>query len=261
MHLAAIQFDIAWENRDANFAKVISLLESTPPPRGALVALPEMFASGFSMSVPTIAEDEARTIENFCRDTSRRFGIFLVAGLAVCAPVTAAAGLPLRGRNQALITDPSGEVVARYHKLHPYAHEREHYDAGDEIVTFRYDDATVAPFICYDLRFPEAFRAAMRRGVEVLVIIANWPATRIEHWLTLARARAIENQSYVLAVNRIGADPHVTYPGRSLIIDYHGQLLADAGADETLITAPIDLTAQREYRSKLPFLRDARPDL
>ena len=265
MHLAALQFDIAWENRGANFAKVTSLLESNPPPPGALVALPEMFPSGFSMNVAAIAEDDAHTIENFCRSTSRRFGIHLVAGLPVFPPLPPGEGRGEGERrkalNQALITNPAGEPIARYHKLHPYSHERDHYTPGNEIITFPYHGATAAPFICYDLRFPEAFRAAMRRGAEILIVIANWPAARIEHWLTLARARAIENQSYVLAVNRVGADPTLTYPGRSLIIDYKGAIVADAGGDEKIISAEINVRALREYRSKLPFLRDGRRDL
>ena len=254
MHLAGIQFDIAWENRAANFAKVTALLERNPPPRGSLVALPEMFPSGFSMNVAAIAEDEARSIEKFCRDIARRFGTYLIAGLTVRAGGD-------RGRNESLIMTPSGEVLARYHKLHPYADERNHYLAGAEIVTFKWNDATVSPFICYDLRFPEAFRAAMQRGAEVMVVIANWPVTRIEHWLTLARARAIENQCYVLAVNRIGVDPNVSYCGRSMIVDFRGDVIADAGGEEAIITAPIDLAALRKYRADLPFLIDARGDL
>jgi predicted amidohydrolase len=250
MHLAAIQFDIAWEDADANFEKVRALLKSSPPPPGSLVALPEMFTSGFSMNVAAITPDYGRVVEKFCRETAERFKVALVAGL----PVRSGAAC----KNEALVVGPSGDILGRYHKIHPYAQERNHYVAGTGIVTFAYGDFTVAPFICYDLRFPESFRAAAARGANVIVVIASWPAPRIEHWVTLARARAIENQSYVLAVNRVGDDPNNQHPGRSLIVDFRGNVLADAGGEETIITAPTDVGALRAYRREFPFLADMK---
>ena len=250
MHLAAIQFDIAWENADANFEKVSAMLESFPPPPGSLVALPEMFTSGFSMNVAAITPDYGRVVEKFCREIAQRLKIALVAGL----PVRSGAAC----KNEALVVGPSGDILGRYHKIHPYAQERNHYIAGTGIVIFAYEGFTVSPFICYDLRFPESFRQAAARGANVLVVIANWPEPRIEHWVTLARARAIENQSYVLAVNRVGDDPKNQHPGRSLIVDFRGNILAEAGGEETIISAPIDLAALRAYRSELPFLSDVR---
>ena len=255
MQLVGVQLDIAWEDRDTNFARVRELLAKNPPQRGSLVALPEMFDSGFSMNVGRIADTERRT-EQFLRDTARGFGIHLIGGLATRGPDG-------RGRNDAVVTCPAGETISRYCKLHPYSpgKEKQHFTAGEQIMTFDWRGVTVAPLICYDLRFPEAFRRATRRGAKVLVVIANWPTPRVEHWVTLLRARAIENQAYVLGVNRCGNDPYLAYPGRSLIVDFRGNVLADAGDGEGVIAADIDPAAQAAYRKELPFLDDMREDL
>ncbi len=214
MQLMGVQFDIAWENRAANFAKVLAMLEQSLPQRGALVALPEMFASGFSMNVDAIAEDESRQAERFLCETAKRFGIYLIGGVVT-------RGGDGRGRNEAIVASPAGSLIARYCKIFPYApgKEAENYSAGREIVTFAAGDFLVSPFVCYDLRFPEIFRAATMRGAQLLVVIASWPAPRVEHWTSLLKARAIENQAYVLGVNRCGKDPFLAYPGKSVIFD------------------------------------------
>jgi predicted amidohydrolase len=162
-----------------------------------------------------------------------------------------------------VVTDPGGETVARYQKIHPFApgKEGQHYAGGKSVVTFPCGPFTVAPFVCYDLRFPEIFRAGMQRGANLIVVIANWPTSRAGHWLTLLRARAIENQSYVLGVNRSGTDPFLPYPGRSLIVDYRGEQLAQGGDAEQVIAADVEIGPLLAYRRELPFLADARRDL
>jgi predicted amidohydrolase len=157
--------------------------------------------------------------------------------------------------------DPQGRRLARYAKMHlfSFAGEHEPYAPGDSTVVFGWQDATVAPAICYDLRFPELFRRAVKDHAQILTIIACWPAPREEHWLTLLRARAIENQCFVAAVNRCGRDPSgLAYGGRSQIIDPRGAVLADGGGQEGVIQAEIDLEAQKQYRHKLPALNDMR---
>jgi predicted amidohydrolase len=256
MQLVGVQLDIAWEDRQANFNRVRALLDASPPRPGALVALPEMFASGFSMNVPAIAEDESRATGQFLAETARRHRIHLIGGLVTVGPDG-------RGRNEAVVADPRGQTVCRYQKIHPFVpgKEGQHYTGGDAVVTFGCGDFTVAPFVCYDLRFPEVFRAAAQRGVNLIVVIANWPSPRVEHWTTLLRARAIENQAYVLGVNRCGADPFLPYPGRSTIVDFRGEVLTHAGDAEQIVAADADLPSLRTYRDRLPFLADAKRDL
>ncbi|MEM7603581.1 MAG: nitrilase-related carbon-nitrogen hydrolase, partial [Verrucomicrobiota bacterium] len=110
--------------------------------------------------------------------------------------------------------------------------------------------------ICYDLRFPELFRRATAGGAELIVVIASWPTVRMEHWLTLLKARAIENLAYVVGVNRCGSDPNVDYPGRSVVIDPFGEILADAGGEDGLVGVEIDLARVRDWRAEFPALKD-----
>ncbi len=251
----ALQFDVAWEDAAANCARVESLLAARPPAAGALVVLPEMFSSGFSMAPPRAAQPPGGATEAFLARLALKHRIQLVAGVAV-ADVSGGFG------NEAVVFDPSGHTVARYRKQRPFslAGEHVHYPAGSAPAHFAWAGIGVAPFICYDLRFPELFRVAARRWKpELFVVMASWPEARILHWVRLLQARAIENQAYVIGVNRIGRDPSHRHVGRSVIVDFNGELLADAGATEGSIEAPLDLPRLHEYRTTLPFLADLRP--
>jgi predicted amidohydrolase len=251
MQVACCQLDIVWENKPANHAKVRILLDRAAPPRGSLVALPEMFATGFSMDVKTITDTSSRETYEFLSRTAANYGVFLAAGIVQNAGES-------RGRNECVVFSPSGDSVAQYCKIHPfsYAGETNHYVSGEQITFFDWHEFTVSPFICYDLRFPEIFRAAVVQGAQLFVVIANWPASRVRHWITLLKARAIENQAYVMGVNRCGNDPKLSYSGHSMIIDPRGEVLADAGEDEGVISAEIDAEALAQYRREFPFLND-----
>jgi predicted amidohydrolase len=153
-----------------------------------------------------------------------------------------------------------GDLVTRYCKVQPFSPggESENYSPGDRIVVTSWCGFKLAPFICYDLRFPEVFRIAVRRGANLITVIANWPVARIDHWVTLLQARAIENQAFVAGVNRCGTDPKLTYNGRSLIVHPSGRILADAGGRDALIHADVSLDDLMTYRAQLPFLKDIR---
>jgi predicted amidohydrolase len=123
----------------------------------------------------------------------------------------------------------------------------------------RCGEGLVSPFVCYDLRFPELFRQVIAmQQPEVFVVIASWPEKRILHWVRLLQARAIENQAYVIGVNRVGNDPYYHYTGRSVIVDFNGEILADAGEAEGWISARLELSTLRKYREGLPFLKDIK---
>jgi predicted amidohydrolase len=252
MHIVACQFDIAWKDRQANFARVRSLLSQRTTPPGSLIILPEMFASGFTMNVG-VALDAAGDTIVFLGELARAYQSTVVAGIVD----KHADG---RGLNQAVVIGPDGQEVTRYTKMHPFtpAGESDHYAAGDTVVTFEHGDFTVAPLICYDLRFPERFRDAVRLGAEVMLVIASWPAARAAHWTALLTARAVENQAYVVGVNRIGSDPAHTYPGLSTVIGPQGDVLALADDTPTALHADIDREALLAYRRALPFLQDMR---
>ena len=253
MKVTGIQLDIAWEDKEANFARARRAIAAAGPEPGSLVVLPEMFATGFSMNVARIAEGRDGPTRRFCAEVAREGGLFLAAGLA-------AAGDDGRGLNLAEIYGPDGGRIASYAKLHPFsfAGETAHYAPGARLVGAAVGEFLACPLICYDLRFCEPFRTAARGGAEVFIVIANWPAPRADHWRALLIARAIENQACVIGVNRIGSDPNHAYAGGSLIVDHQGRVLGEADDRDAFVQAALDLPALRAWRLSFPVLNDIR---
>ncbi|MEO7319558.1 MAG: carbon-nitrogen family hydrolase [Chthoniobacteraceae bacterium] len=252
MNVRAVQFDIAWEDKAANFARVRELLGDAPAAPGSLIVLPEMFATGFSMNLAVTRQTDAREDETFLGALAREHRSFVTGG--VVSPAEDG-----RGRNESVTFSPDGKLLARYAKIHPFSlgGEAAGHEAGRDVVTFGCAGFTAAPFVCYDLRFPEIFRAAVKRGANLFIVIALWPVKRQQHWLTLLQARAIENQAYVIGVNRVGSEPQFTYAGRSVVVDPHGIIIADAGEQERVLHASLDLAAVEAWRRDFPALRDA----
>lgn len=252
MKIYCCQPDTIWENKPANFAKAREMVAAARSEPGSLVALPEMFPTGFSMSLPMTREGVISETQPFLGDLAREFQVCAVGGFVH----------GIRGDvfNQAVAMSPYRRELARFSKLHPFppAGEDRLVTPGREVVVFEWSGFQVAPFICYDLRFPEDFRRATAQGATLFLVLANWPASRVEHWITLLKARAIENQAFVAGVNRCGRDPHVAYPGRSLIVDPKGEVLADAGEMEGVISAELDPRAVEGWRSEFPAVANAR---
>jgi predicted amidohydrolase len=254
MKIIGLQTDIVWENKEANFENAQHTLLASSVQKGDLVVLPEMFATGFSMNTAITAEPYGGKTEQFLSRLAKQHEVFLIAGTAMQARQS----LP---RNKALILGPDGALLGFYAKMRPFTPggENRHYLPGSHHNVFRWGECNVSPFICYDLRFPELFRsAAAAHRPELFVVIANWPEKRVLHWVRLLQARAIENQAYVVGVNRVGTDPFYRYTGRSLIVDYNGEILADAGEKQGYIQASLDLEQLHKYRQGLPFLRDLK---
>jgi omega-amidase len=255
VQLIGCQFDIAWENKPANYQRVRSLLEQQPIRPGALIVLPEMFATGFSMATERTAEPVDGPTVTFLQQMARDYSACVIGG------VTTQNG-DGRGRNEAVVIDPAGNEVVRYCKLHPFSPGGEslHFIRGDETKLFDCEEFEVAPFVCYDLRFPEVFRRAARGGAQLLVVIANWPEMRDMHWHALLCARAIENQAYVIGVNRSGSDPKLKYLGHSVIFDPRGQQIARAGEGNEIVQAELQIEELLEYRQSFPVLSDMRSE-
>ena len=253
MRVACLQFDIAWEDKLANYRRVERRVREADLPRGTLLLLPEMFATGFSMNAEGIAEPADGPTPTFVAGLAREHGVYVLAGVVL-------RGDTGRPRNEAMLFGPAGKLVCRYAKVHrfTFAGEHGHYDAGGDPVTCEVAGWRVQPAVCYDLRFPELFRTPAARGAELICVIANWPAARESHWLALLKARAIENQAYIAAVNRCGRDVNVEYSGRSQVIDPRGNVVEDGGNGEAVISAQLDLDALRAYREKFPALNDIR---
>jgi omega-amidase len=255
MQIIGLQLDSVWENKAANHDKVLALLDKARPSEGALVVLSEMFATGFSMNVAAI-HDESRETQDFLSRAAAERKVYLMGGVVMKDERTG------RGRNEAVVYSPEGKEVARYCKLQPFTlgGESEHYVAGDRTALFECREFAVTPFICYDLRFPELFRRAAERGANLIVVIASWPVTRADHWVTLLKARAIENLAYVVGVNRCGQDPKHYHSGRSVVYDPHGRVMADAGVEEGWMEAQLELQPLTDWRRSFPALSDMRHD-
>ncbi len=253
MHVIAIQLDIQWENREATYARVRRLLESVAVPVNSLVVLPEMFDVGFSFNSTATDPGSSSASEKFCRDLAVRHSCAVLAGVV-------ARTNDGRLANEAVAFGPTGAELVRYRKRQPFSLAGEHVQhvAGDSFAVFEWQGVRVSPLICYDLRFPELFRPAAIAGVQMFVVVANWPMARSEHWVRLLQARAIENQAYVLGVNRAGTDPNFKYDGRTSLFDPHGKQIFEADAREQILTADIEVDLVRSWREQFPALRDAK---
>jgi omega-amidase len=254
MKIGLLQMDVAWHRKEVNFARAEYLAEKARSEGCDLIVLPEMFSTGYSMDLAVVAEEEDGDTAHFLSGLAKKTGLNIIAGFAVRT-----SGGP-RGKNMAVAYGRPGAVIGRYEKMRPFslAGEGRFYEAGREAVTFAVDGIPFSVFICYDLRFPELFRRVARE-VTAICVIANWPASRQDHWETLLRARAIEDQCYIIGVNRTGTDGNsLVYEGGSLIIGPSGETICAAGAAEGLTYGEIDPGLVDEVRSQFPFLLDMR---
>ena len=251
MRVALLQLDMAWEDVAENHRRAAKLLSEAAAGGARLAILPEMFSTGFSMDARRIAQPPGGPSEAFLREQAKTLGLWILASIPE-------SGDPAP-RNMALLVSPDGSVT-RYAKIHPFSYAGEHkaYAAGDRVVTAEIEGVRVTPFVCYDLRFPEPFRTAAA-DTDVYAIVANWPDERREHWRTLLRARAIENQAYVLGVNRVGDGGRLHYAGDSAAISPMGETLAEAGGQEQVLFSDVEPAKVAEVRTRFPFLNDRRP--
>jgi predicted amidohydrolase len=249
-----LQYSIAWENRQENFDLIERSLEESPPDSGSMLVLPEMFSTGFSMNVKELAEPLDGPSCQFLSELASRYGICTVGSFPFRGPEGG------KGLNRLMAYSPEGKVLASYDKIHPftYGQEADHYKGGHRLPLFDFGGWRVCPTVCYDLRFPELYRRAVLQGqAELLLVIANWPNRRREHWNALLRARAIENQAVVVGVNRVGQDPSASYSGDSAVIDMLGQELLVLDDRAGRHTVSLDREALLTWRGQFPALKDA----
>jgi predicted amidohydrolase len=249
--IALLQMNIAWEDVPENHRRAAAMLAEAASGGARLAILPEMFNTGFSMDSRRIAQPPGGPSESFLLAQAKSLNLWILASIPE-------SGEPAP-RNMALLVSPTG-AVTRYAKIHPfsYAGEHEHYAAGERVVTANVEGLRVTPFVCYDLRFPEPFRLAAA-DTDLYAVVANWPDERREHWRTLLRARAIENQAYVAGVNRVGDGGRLHYAGDSAVISPLGETLAEGANRESVHFADVDPEVVGKLRSRFPALDDRRP--
>lgn len=244
--------DICWESKKINLNRMKQFVSKAADEGCDVAVLPEMFNTGFSMNTSVTAEDEDGETASVLSAMAKQNKIYIVAGYAV-------KGDGGKCENIAAVFNRKGDLIARYIKMHPFsfAGEDQHYRAGDRTAVFDIDGVTAGVFICYDLRFPEVFRSIAKQ-IQLIFVIANWPDARKEHWETLLKARAIENQCFVIGVNRTGVDGRgIYYSGGSRVYGPLGDELCN-GSMEEFITCSIEPKDVAETRAKFPFLNDMK---
>lgn len=254
MKVALIQLDIACDAKQENHRRAEGLLKKAADAACDLAILPEVFDTGFSGNIATVAREGANTIE-FLAEMAQTYQLSLVAGFAEPADDLQ------QCYNASTAIDRKGQELARYHKIHPFSFTKEdrYFVPGNRLVTCTIEGISTGLFICYDLRFPEIFRC-VAGDVQMMVLVANWPTSRQEHWETLLKARAIENQCMVVGVNRTGTDQNgLEFPGASHIYGPFGKEIVCTCVTEELLIADIDIHEVPRIRRQFPFLQDRRP--
>ena len=250
---AGLQLDIAWEDPAESLRRAEPLAERAAAAGARLLALPELFATGFSMRSREMAE-HAGEVTGFLGRLASHLGVWVLGGYA--EPGRS------RPRNACSLYSPEGREVTHYQKIHPFslAGEPGHYEGGETVVTAEVEGVRVTPFICYDLRFPELFRATAM-ATDLFVVIANWPERRGHAWRTLLQARAIDCQAYVLGVNRVGQAQGQEHRGDSALVDPMGLVVASAAATPAVLLGEVDAAEVGRLRQRLSFLADRRPEV
>lgn len=249
LNIAIFQLDLVWENPSANRAMIDQMLQNVSETTD-IVFLPEMFTTGFSMNVEELAEPmDGETIQwmkKRCQEHQ----------LALCGSLIIKENDQYF--NRLVFVEPSGSVLF-YNKRHLFTmgNEEGHFQKGMDRLIVQYKGWRICPLICYDLRFPVWSRN--RNEYDILVYSANWPRNRKDVWNTLLKARAIENQSFVVGANRVGIDGlNIAYSGNSQIFGAKGNCLAGSNeGEEMIVSAEISLAELTKFRNSFPVLNDA----
>lgn len=256
MRLAAVQHDIIWNDRDANFRRLAPMVAAAAAGGARLVLLTETFSTGFAVDRDDLAEPEGGPSSTFLQEQAAAHGVWVCGS---CPEIPAGTDpADRRPANSFVLAGPDG-TVHRYHKIHPFTFggEDRHFRAGTELVQVEIEGVRVSPFVCYDLRFADEFWA-LGPTTDLFLVPANWPESRRAHWMALLQARAIENQAYVVGCNRVGEGGGLTYVGDSRIVDPLGELLATGSQGETILFADIEPGHVAAVRERFRFLQDRR---
>ncbi|MFT4658164.1 MAG: putative amidohydrolase [Candidatus Aldehydirespiratoraceae bacterium] len=256
MRVAAVQHQIVWHDRNANFERLAPMIAGAAAGGARLVLLTETFSTGFSFETPGIGEREGGPSSQFLLAQAAEHNVWVGGSCPEIRPD--APGDDQRPSNSFVLAGPNGETH-RYRKIHPFSHagEGRYVRAGTEFVTVEVEGVRLSLFVCYDLRFADEFWT-LAPDTDAYLVVANWPAKRRLHWSTLLRARAIENQAYVVGVNRVGSGGGIDYSGDSAVIDPLGEVLASGAGGETVLFADIDPQHVASTRSHFKFLPDRR---
>jgi omega-amidase len=249
--------DIAFGSPNKNYQNAEKLIDEAMTEKPDIIVLPELWTTGYDLTrLEQIADKDAGNTIRFLRNAAIKYQVHFVGGSVAKQGESGV-------KNTLLIINKKGELVHSYSKLHLFKLMDEHLylEAGDQEGLFELEGLTFSGVICYDIRFPEWIRTHTAKGAEALFVVAEWPAARLTHWRALLIARAIENQCFVIACNRSGSDPNNEFAGHSMIINPWGEVIAEAGANEEILSAEIELELVKDIRKQIPIFKDRRPDL
>lgn len=255
IRICTAQIASIWEDPDETIAKVRPLIRHAAASGASLICFPEQFATGWDPRPRTYIQDISGSIVSALRSSARENRIAILGSFR-----EAYSPFP---RNTAVAIGSNGEILATYAKIHLFSAGREDEGSspGADLGTFLLGPLTCGIAICYDLRFPEIFRLYARRGVHAVIVPSAWPAVRVRHWELFIRARALENQIYVIGVNTTGGTPVERYSGDSMTADPNGAIISHANDAEQLLFSNLDLAVVAGTRARLPVERDRKEDL
>ena len=254
VNVALVQMDIALGLPQDNCLTVTRLTEGLKSTD--ILLLPELWSTGYDLTnAPKLAESENGATVRFMQELAQQHSTYVGGSIlmqrsqGVC--------------NTFVLVSPQGVVTATYDKAHLFRLMQEdvYLSSGQQLVSTQTEFGSAGLAICYDLRFPEIFRHYADVPVDFTFLVAEWPLPRIEHWRTLIKARAIENQCYMLACNRVGTDTNNTFFGHSVIVDPWGEILLEADDSEGIFAVEVDTASIGAARAKIPVLTDRRKEL
>lgn len=247
MKVTLLQNDIVWAEPKSNITSFDEAVRTHPG--SELYVLPEMWSTGFATLPEGIAESEGSDSLGWMVSTARE------TGAAICGSIAVRCDADGSYRNRFYFVKPDGEIsYYDKHHLFTYSSEDKHYAAGNERVVVEWRGVRFLLQVCYDLRFP--LWARSRGDYDAIIYVASWPTPRVDAWRVLLKARAIENQCYVLGVNRIGTDPDCGYCGGTAFIDPYGRATECPDSQVSALCGEIDLAGLEAFRKKFPVLKD-----
>lgn len=250
---ASVQFDIKLGDVDHNLSYVLSEIKRLKKEGVKLIVLPEMWSTGYAWRKLGRLSERTAEIVGELKGASKK-------GIIIIGSMPEKDGEDIY--NTAYIID-SGKLIGKYRKIHLFTPMKEDYflKAGNEPLLCATSIGKIGVLICYDVRFPEIVRRLTLEGAEMLVVPAEWPHPRCDHWKTILKARAIENQLFVIAANRCGRQGMVRFCGNSMVVNPWGEVISEAGDGEETIAADIDLSLVKKYREDMPALKSRRPEV
>jgi predicted amidohydrolase len=259
MKIALIQMDVKIGDPEFNFKHAESLMNQAMENEPDVMILPEMWNTGYDLErANEIADEDGKRTKDMLSSFAKKHCVMVIGGSILTLhseseDVT----------NTMFVFSRTGEELLSYDKIHLFRLMDEHkfLKAGNKIGLIEWEEIKIGLMICYDLRFPQLSRKLVNDGAKLLVNVAQWPTARVDHWRHLLIARAIENQSFVVAVNRCGKSGDTDFPGHSMVIDPLGKIVLEGNKNEEIYHVDINIDDVNEVRGHIPVITDQRLDL